>query len=207
MVYRQEFKKGDGTMRNRKFLALLFILIPVFSYVLHGWIFYIVFGFYLISGYFIDRRSSRVFKRKMFWFFVLFIVVSYPLIMPGKDIEIFGLAIFSKKYLIEGINIGIIGATMFVWLFILTRSISPQDVASFFKKLGMKDIGIVVSIAMNLLPFMVESIETSYMAMRLKGGFRWSPKRVYLFVLTVFRNTALLAENLTIALALEGIEE
>lgn len=193
-------------MRSRKLIALLFVLIPIFSYTLRGWMFYAVFSSYLILGYLIDRRSSRVFRKKMFWFFVFFIVISYPIIMPGKDIKIFGLPILSKKYLIEGVNIGIIGATMFVWMFILTRSISPQDVASFFKKLGMRDIGIVVSIAMNLLPFMVESIETTYMAMRLKGGFRWSPRRIYLFVLTVFRNTALLAENLTIALALEGLE-
>ncbi len=193
-------------MKNRKVIALLFILIPVFSYTLRGWGFYAIFGAYLILGYFLDRRSSKMLKKKMFWFFVLFIVISYPLIMPGKDIRIFGIPVLSKKYLIEGLNIGIIGATMFVWLFILTRSISPQDVASFFKKLGMRNIGIVVPIAMNLLPFMVESIETTYMAMRLKGGFKWSPRRIYLFVLTVFRNTALLAENLTIALTLEGIE-
>ena len=187
----------------KRILTILFLLIPVFSAVLKGPIFYAVFTIYLLIAYLKNPRSFKVLRKRWFWLTVFIVVFSYPLIMPEKDIKVFGTPLLSSKYLLLGIQIGITGVVMFVWIHLITREISPHEIAGFFKKLGMREIGILVSIAMNLVPIVVEDISTIYTALRLKGGFRLSPRRFYTFVLTIFRNIVLMAENLTIALSLE----
>jgi len=185
----------------------IFISIPVLLNTLSGVSFYAASALYLVIGFSLNRGSLNFFKKWRFWVFVLFIVSFYPLIMPGKDIRIFGFALASKKYLLESLKIAITGLVMFTWIFVLTSYTSPQDIAGFFARLGMRDIGVYVTIALNLVPIIVHSVETTYLAMRLRGGFRWSIRRLTLFVITVFRNVILLAENLTIAIALEGFEK
>ncbi len=191
----------------KKLIWPIFISIPILLNTLTGTAFYLVAAVYLVVGLLLNQRSFAFFKKWRFWLFVLVIICIYPLIMPGKDIRLFGMPLLSKKYLLESVKIAITGLVMFTWIFVLTSYTTPQDIAGFFARFGMKDIGVYVTIALNLVPIVVKSIETTYLAMKLRGGFRWSFRRLNLFVITVFRNVILLAENLTIAIALEGFEK
>lgn len=190
----------------KKLVWPVFVSIPVLLNVLEGTFFYLVSFLYLATGLYLNRGSFAFFKKWRFWVFVLVVIFIYPLIMPGKDISLLGIPLLSRRYLFESVKIAVTGLVMFTWIFVLTSYTTPQDVAGFFARLGMRDIGVYVTIALNLVPIVVKSIETTYLAMRIRGGFRWSPKRLRLFVITVFRNVILLAESLTIAISLEGFE-
>ena len=192
-------------MSKKGLVTILFFSVFVLQYLIHGAIFYLISVLYLLLAYILDKRSLRVLKKKHFWIFVAIIVVSYPLVMPGKDIYIFGIRLLSKTYLFVSIRMAVIGSVVFIWIAVLSHTLSPQDIAKFFKHLGLKGIGLYLSIAFNLIPSMEESIKTTYMAMRLKGGLGFSFLRWKLFAITVLRNVILMAENLSIALALEGI--
>lgn len=57
---------------------------------------------------------------------------------------------------------------MILWLNILANSLTLPELIRFFEKLGMKEIGLKISIAINLLPQLEEEITNTWFAYRLR---------------------------------------
>ena len=116
-------------------------------------------------------QTLRLLIRWQLWAFVLPTLALSPLLIGERNVHLWGLW-FSQEGFWAGL--WMVGRALSIALAtaVFTRSISVSQMAQLFEGLRLKGLGFALGVATNVLPTIQETMETSYQAMRLRGGFR-----------------------------------
>jgi energy-coupling factor transporter transmembrane protein EcfT len=118
-----------------------------------------------------QSQAWRLLLRWQLWAFVLPTLALSPLLIGERDVHMWGLWLSR-----EGFSAGLwmVGRALSIALAaaVFSRSISVSQMAQLFEGLRLKGLGFALGVATNVLPTIQETMETSYQAMRLRGGFR-----------------------------------
>jgi len=178
---------------RKKFIPFLAIF-SLFSIPFVGLRFFAAYFFVSLSLVFgIRRETFRVLLRRSFVLALAFFVVPLPLLMGG-----------GRENFLEGICMAGKMTLFLLWLRVLLDSIRFQELVDFFEKAGARDLGVKVTVALNLLPLFAESARTTWEALKLKREKK-TPLLFFHFVRTFLINSVRTAENLARAAYLRGI--
>ncbi len=186
-------------MKLRVLLSILALILVPIARGNSVFIFFIT--FYPLSLLF-SREATRIWLRKWFLAFAIILVLVIPVLSPSRDAEFFFIS-YSREMLILGLQMTAKAVVFFVWLRILVTSYTPHQILRFFERAGMKDLGVKVTVAMNILPLLAESIRISWEALRMRRR-RLDPKFFFYFARTIIVNTVRMAEDLALASYLKG---
>jgi energy-coupling factor transporter transmembrane protein EcfT len=125
----------------------------------------------LIFASLFSAKSLRLLLRWQLWAFVLPTLALSPLLIGERDFLLWGLRLSPEGFwagfwmVTRALSIALAGA-------VFARSVSVVQMAQLCEGMGLKGLGFALGVATNVLPTIQETMETSYQAMRLRGGFR-----------------------------------
>jgi energy-coupling factor transporter transmembrane protein EcfT len=117
------------------------------------------------------RRALRLFLRWQLWAFVLPTLALSPLLIGERDILVAGLMV-SREGFWAGLWMVTRALSIALASAVFTSAVSIPEMAKLFERMRLKGLGFALGVATNLLPTIQETMETSYQAIRLRGGFR-----------------------------------
>ncbi|MGB5933820.1 MAG: energy-coupling factor transporter transmembrane component T [Anaerolineae bacterium] len=88
-----------------------------------------------------------------------------------KDISIAGLEL-SSEGIIGGLGMAIRAVTIVIATYTFARVASIGGLSSLFARLGVRELGFLLGVALNLLPLVQRTSANALLAVRLRGGFR-----------------------------------
>jgi len=118
-----------------------------------------------------SSRSLSLLLRWQLWVFVLPTLALSPLLIGKRDVLLWGLMLSQEGFwaglwmVTRALSIAL-AATVFA------RTVSVAQMAQLFEGMRLKGLGFALGVATNVLPTIQENMDTSYQAMRLRGGFR-----------------------------------
>jgi len=118
-------------------------------------------------------RPLRRLRRPRLWLFILGVVVINALAWreEGERVVVVGLAL-SRQGLLNGLWMALRTIIVLTAMSIFARAVSISELAALFARLGLKELGFILGVALNLLPVVQETARNTLLAMRLRGGFR-----------------------------------
>ena len=152
-----------------------------------------------------DRPAVKEFGNPRFWVFILIIALFIPISLGDKNSYFMGIAYSSENLNMAAVMIQR-ALIIYTGVILFTRNVSILSLINFFTKLGFKDFGLSLSIAINLIPLLKRNITNIYNSFILRGGFRRNVlKNIFKFVVVVLVNTIRTAEELAEILEVKGI--
>jgi len=130
-----------------------------------------VLGGSLIFAALFHREALRLFLRWQLLFFVLLTLLLSPFVIGQKDIALWGLKL-SREGFWAGLWMTLRALSIALAAGVFAGAVSVSQMAQLFERLRLKGLGFAVGVATNMLPTVQETMETSYNAVRLRGGFR-----------------------------------
>jgi energy-coupling factor transporter transmembrane protein EcfT len=118
-----------------------------------------------------SSRSLRLLLHWQIWVFVLPTLALSPLLIGDRDFLLWGVMLSQEGFwagvwmVTRALSIALAAAAF-------ARMVSVAQMAQLFEGLRLKGLGFALGVATNVLPTIRETIDTSYHAMRLRGGFR-----------------------------------
>jgi energy-coupling factor transporter transmembrane protein EcfT len=94
-----------------------------------------------------------------------------PLLIGERDILVAGLMV-SRAGFWAGVWMVTRALSIALASAVFTNAVSIPEMAKLFERMRLKGLGFALGVATNLLPTIQETMETSYQAIRLRGGFR-----------------------------------
>jgi energy-coupling factor transporter transmembrane protein EcfT len=113
----------------------------------------------------------RLLARWQLWAFVLPTVALSALLVGERDLHLWGLW-FSPEGFWAGVWMAGRAFSIALAAAVFTSTVSVSQMAQLFEGWKLKGLGFALGVATNVLPGIQETMETSYQAMRLRGGFR-----------------------------------
>jgi energy-coupling factor transporter transmembrane protein EcfT len=116
-------------------------------------------------------KALRLLLRWQIWLFVLPTLTLSPLLIGDRDFSLCGLMLSQEGFwaglwmVSRALSIALAAA-------VFSRTVSITQMVQLFEGLRLKGLGFALGVATNVLPTIQETIDTSYHAMRLRGGFR-----------------------------------
>ena len=178
----------------RRKLAPLLSIFFLFSIPFVGQHFFVPYLFVSLCLAFGTRR--KVFRLLLKWPFILalaFFSLPLPLLMGG-----------GRENFFEGFRMAGRMALFLLWLRVLLDSIRLRELMAFFERAGARNLGVKVTVALNLLPLFAESARTTWEALKLKKEKK-TPLLFFHFARIFLINSVRTAENLAKAAYLRGI--
>ncbi len=105
------------------------------------------------------------------WFFVLVTLVLSPFVIGDKDIALWGVGL-SQEGFWAGVWMTLRALSIALAAGVFAGAVSVSQMAQLFERMRLKGLGFALGVATNVLPTVYETMETSYQAVRLRGGFR-----------------------------------
>lgn len=130
-----------------------------------------VLGGTLIFAVLFHRGALRLFLRWQLLFFVLLTLLLSPFVIGEKDIALWGLKLSGEGFW-AGLWMVLRALSIALAAGVFAGAVSVAQMAQLFERLRLKGLGFAVGVATNMLPTVQETMETSYHAVRLRGGFR-----------------------------------
>jgi len=132
----------------------------------------LVLAYVLTWSFLLYSEVALQLKSRRFWFFLLSLVVLSAMAIGGeKDISIAGLEL-SSEGIIGGLGMAIRAVTIVIATYTFARVASIGGLSSLFARLGVRELGFLLGIALNLLPLVQRTSANALLAVRLRGGFR-----------------------------------
>jgi len=131
----------------------------------------LVLGGTLLFAALFCRDALRLLRRRQLWLFIVPALLLSPFVIGEKNISLWGLWVSREGFwaglwmTMRALSIALAGS-------IFAAAISVPEMAQLFERLRLKGLGFAVGVATNMLPTVQETMETSYHALRLRGGFR-----------------------------------
>jgi energy-coupling factor transporter transmembrane protein EcfT len=116
-------------------------------------------------------KSLKLLLRWQLWLFVLPTLALSPLLIGESDFLLWGLRLSQEGFwaglwmVTRALSIALAAA-------VFASAVSVSQMAQLFEGMRLKGLGFALGVATNVLPSIQETMETSYQAMRLRGGFR-----------------------------------
>ena len=160
----------------------------------------------LVLAGFINRRAVRRLLGKRFWIPMILLVVIMPFLGGGGEVRIFGIE-YSLWRLEQAIAMCLRAMSLCAALGLITWTVSPAQLMRSLARVGLVQSGVVVTMAINCLPIIVEQTTRSWAAFRLRGGMRrrWT-RNLYLLARTIILNTIHTGQQIGEALEANGID-
>ncbi len=117
------------------------------------------------------RQALKLTGRWQLWIFVLLTMLLSPFIIGEKDINLWGVGL-SRAGFWAGLWMTLRALSIALAAGVLAGAVSISDMAQLFESMRLKGLGFALGVATNMLPTVYETMETSYQAVRLRGGFR-----------------------------------
>jgi energy-coupling factor transporter transmembrane protein EcfT len=131
----------------------------------------LVLGGTLIFAVLFCSDALSLFGRWQLWLFIVPSLLLSPLVIGEKDISLCGLWV-SREGLWAGLWMTLRALSIALAASIFAGAVSAPQMARIFERLRLKGLGFALGVATNMLPTIQETMETSYQALRLRGGFR-----------------------------------
>jgi len=143
--------------------------------------------------------ALRVLGRRQLWLFIIPTLLLSPLVIGEPDLH-FGPLPVSQ----EGFRAGLwmVSRALCIALagMVFSRSVSVSQMAGLLERMGLKGLGFALGVATNMLPTIQETVQTSFQAMRLRGGFRSSRLRALkLLLVTVIAGSLRRGDDIVLA--------
>lgn len=115
--------------------------------------------------------ALREIGRWRFWLFIASTLLISPLVIGERDISLFGVWV-SREGFWTGLWMALRAAIITLAASAFASIVSIAEVAQLFERSGLRGLGFATGVALNMLPTIRETAETTLNAMRLRGGFR-----------------------------------
>ncbi len=125
----------------------------------------------LLFTAFFHSQALKLLARWQLWFFVLVTLVLSPFVIGEKDITLWGVGL-SQEGFWAGVWMTLRAFTIALAAGVFAGAVSVSQMAQLFERMRLKGLGFALGVATNVLPTVYETMETSYQAVRLRGGFR-----------------------------------
>jgi len=153
-----------------------------------------------------DLKGLKEFGSPKFWIFIVVLLLFIPVVLGKKDGNIFGIP-YSIFYFQLGLKMCLRAVTIYTSITILTRNVSIKELAHFFRKLGFKDLSIMLPIALNILPVLRRNCIQIIKIFKMKGGFKRNRVRnSFKLLFNIIVNTIKTAEEIAQVLEIKNIE-
>lgn len=150
----------------------------------------------------LDRRLLRDLRRPGLWLLLAVLMVLPPLAIAPRDATLWRVP-YNAPLLWEGLAMVCRGSTVTVALLLLGRGVSPASIQRAFARLGLRQVGLAVAVALDLLPVTRRAFLRTTLALRLRGGLgRRLPYNLGRLVVAVLVQTVRLSEHVAEALLL-----
>lgn len=116
-------------------------------------------------------RALKLLARWQLWCFILVTLVLSPFVIGEKDITLWGVGL-SQEGFWAGVWMTLRAFTIALAAGVFAGAVSVSQMAQLFERMRLKGLGFALGVATNVLPTVYETMETSYQAVRLRGGFR-----------------------------------
>jgi len=143
--------------------------------------------------------ALRVLRRRQLWLFIIPTLLLSPLVIGEPDLYLWRLHISQDGFwaglwmVSRALSIALAGM-------VFSRSVSVSQMAGLLERMGLRGLGFALGVATNMLPTIQETIQTSFQAMRLRGGFRSSKLRaVKLLLVTVIAGSLRRGDDIVLA--------
>jgi energy-coupling factor transporter transmembrane protein EcfT len=144
-------------------------------------------------------RAMRQLLRWQWLFFFLVLILPSALWMGEIDRTFLGIS-YSSTGLQVGFYMVMRALVMLIAVIGFSSSVDVSELAALLERFGLRGLGFSMGVAVNLLPTMMQSAQTAWHALRMRGGFRrqrWNALRL-LFV-TIVSNALRRAEEIALS--------
>lgn len=164
---------GEKTPELSIYGSLFFLVFSIVGSILtRGVTAVLVLAYVLTWSFLLCSEIARQLKSRRFWFFLLSLVLLSAMAIGGeKDISIVGVEL-SSEGILRGIGMAMRAVTIVVATYTFARVASIGGLSSLLARLGVRQLGFLLGIALNLLPLVQRTSANALLAVRLRGGFR-----------------------------------
>lgn len=124
----------------------------------------------LFAGVF-HSRALELLRSRRVWLFIVPTLLLSPLVIGEPDLEILGLHL-SRAGFWAGLWMALRALCIALAASVFARAVSVSQLAELLEGMRLKGLGFALGVATNMLPTIQEMMQTSYQAIRLRGGFR-----------------------------------
>jgi len=116
-------------------------------------------------------RALKVLSRWRLWAFIVPTMLISLLVIGERDLQVWAFGLSTEGFWL-GMWMAVRALSIALAASIMANTVSVSEMAQLFERMRLKGLGFALGVAMNMLPTVRETMETSYQAMRLRGGFR-----------------------------------
>lgn len=192
---------GDEAPELSIYGSLFFLVSAIVGSILtQGGTAVLVLTYVLTWSFFLCSEIARQLKSRRFWFFLLSLVVLSSMAIGGeKDISIAGLKL-SSEGILSGLGMAIRAVTIVIATYTFARVASIGGLSTLFARLGVRELGFLLGVALNLLPLVQRTSANALLAVRLRGGFRRNRlKSLQKMALTILVNSLRYSDDIVYA--------
>ena len=115
--------------------------------------------------------ALRLLGRRQLWLFIIPTLLLSPLVLGEPDLYLWRLHL-SQEGFWAGLWMVSRALSIALAAMVFAQAVSVSQMAGLLEGMRLKGLGFSLGVATNMLPTIQETIQTSYQAMRLRGGFR-----------------------------------
>jgi len=115
--------------------------------------------------------AIKVFSRWRLWAFIVPALLISPLVIGEADLQVWRFGLSTEGFWL-GVTMVLRALSIALAVSIVGGKVSVSEMSQLFERMRLKGLGFAVGVALNMLPTVQKTMETSYHAMRLRGGFR-----------------------------------
>ena len=130
----------------------------------------VLLGTLLFAGVF-QSQALKLLRHRRVWLFIVPTLLLSPLVIGEPDLEIWGLHL-SRGGFWAGLWMALRALCIALAASVFARAVSVSQMAELLEGMRLKGLGFALGVATNMLPTIQETMQTSYQAIRLRGGFR-----------------------------------
>jgi energy-coupling factor transporter transmembrane protein EcfT len=119
----------------------------------------------------LHRATLKLLCRWQLWLFFAPTLLLSPLLIGDPDISLWGVGLSAGGFW-AGLWMTLRALSIALAARVFAGSVSVAQMASLLEGTRLKGLGFALGVATNVLPTIQETMETSYQAIRLRGGFR-----------------------------------
>jgi energy-coupling factor transporter transmembrane protein EcfT len=116
-------------------------------------------------------RALELLRSRRVWLFIVPTLLLSPLVIGEPDLEILGLQL-SRAGFWAGLWMALRALCIALAASVFARAVSVSQMAELLEGMRLKGLGFALGVATNMLPTIQETMQTSYQAIRMRGGFR-----------------------------------
>jgi energy-coupling factor transporter transmembrane protein EcfT len=148
--------------------------------------------------------ALRIAHSRTLWVFVVMLLASGALWLGPADARIGPVAV-SVTGLVTGLWMALRALAILIAARGLAASTSPGELAGLLERLGLRGLGFMLGVAVNLLPALERSSGRTWDTLRMRGGLRHRRRLMLrLATLTVMSNALRRADEIAIAAEARG---